>query len=75
MVFSRPKRRAIAGAARKERAARRIVPKKIAQCVQIGFVADIEPIRDDALHDETTGEGIHGEDLAASLRPYGIVVR
>src|SRR4029434_9212498 len=45
-----------------------------AQCVQIGFVAEIEPIRDDALHDETTGEGIHGEksrqlrhDLTGSL--------
>src|SRR5215470_1084278 len=46
------------------------------QSVQIGFIAEIEPIGDDALHDETTGEGIQREkprqlrhDLTGSSYP------
>src|SRR5262245_10292990 len=45
-----------------------------AQCVQISFITEIEPIRDDALHDETTGKGVQDEksgqlrqDLPGSL--------
>src|SRR5262245_2645182 len=45
-----------------------------AQGVQIGLVAEIEPIGNDALHNETAGEGIQDEkpcqlrhDLTGSL--------
>ena len=62
IVFRSPKRRAIVGAARKERGGQEIGAKKdTAQGIEIGFIAEIEPIGDDTLHDEATGERIQGE--------------
>ena len=58
-------RRAIAGAARKDRAAKMLVPKRSGQGLQVSLVTQIKPIGDDALDDEPAGESIEGEQSAS----------